>query len=934
VPVTGAPLLERERELEEFERLRAAARRGEGAVAVVEGPAGIGKTRLLAAAGEGAEDLEVLRARASELERDFPFSVVRQLFEPVFFAAGEERRRRLLAGAGGLAERVLSGSAVPNGGGSGDPFAVLHGLYWFAANLAGLGPVLLLVDDAQSADAASLRWLSFLLHRLEGVPLALLLGVRTGDARGEEGLLDELISDPGVRVIQPAALSGAGVAQLVEHALGAAPDPQFLSACQQATAGNPFLVRELLVVLTAQGVIPTADNAAVVGQLSSSRVGRSVRARLRRLPAPGLELARAVSVLGDGCELTVAARLAELDERTAAQAADTLVAASILAPSRPLAFVHPLVRASVYGELGVGERSDWHRRAARTLAVEGAAPDRVAVHLLACDPRGDREAVATLRLAAASASGRGASEVSVTYLRRAFAEPAPEELQPVLAYELGSAALRAGDLELAIEQLRVAVRELPEAGQRAQAADELTSALILVQRAEEAVAELTEVIDRLSEGERERGLRLQATRLAAALANVEAWRRRRASGTRFVVGGSQPVTTGERLQLVERTLDAVRQGTAESAHELALRALGHGELLEDPGPESPAFWGLPVVLLMAHAYEDAARVCSEAIEWARRHGSEPAFALHAQLRAFASTKLGSLVDAEADAVSGLQQTAIPRPVGLAALGVVLVERGRVGEAEELLMRERFGRRSVRVPWFLEARARVHAAAGRLGEALEDLLECGRIEQDWDVRTPAFSTWRARAASLLASLGRRDEAIGLVREELERCRAFAAPGPLGAALRTLGTLEEGDTGRALLSEAVELLRGSSERLELGSALLEQGAALRRAGRRVAAREPLGEALEIARECGATVVAARAHDELVAAGARPRRDPTQSRSRLTASELRVARLAADGMTNREIAQALFVTEKTVETHLGSVFRKLAIGSRSQLARALQA
>jgi DNA-binding CsgD family transcriptional regulator/tetratricopeptide (TPR) repeat protein len=932
VPVTGAPLLERERELEEFERLRAAARRGEGAAAVVEGPAGIGKTRLLAAAGEGAEGLEVLRARASELERDFPFGVVRQLFEPVLFAAGEEQRSRLLAGAGGLAERVLSGSAAADGGGSGDPFAVLHGLYWFTANLAGLGPVLLLVDDAQWADAASLRWLSFLLHRLEGVPLALLLGVRTGEAGSEEGLLDELLSDPGVRVLQPAPLSGAGVAQLVERALGTAPDPRFLRACQQATAGNPFLVRELLVVLTAQGVTPTADHAAVVGQLSSSRVGRSVRARLRRLPTPGLELARAVSVLGDGCELPVAATLAELGERAATQAADALVAASILAPSRPLAFVHPLVRASVYGELGAGERSDWHRRAARTLGAGGAAPDRVAVHLLPSNPRGDAEAVATLRLAAASASGRGAPEVSVTYLRRAFAEPAPDELRAVLAYELGSAALRAGDLELAIEQLRVAVHGLPEAGRRAPAADELTSALILLQRAEEAVAELTEVINQLPEGERERGLRLQATRLAAALANVEAWRRRRASGTRFVVKGTQPVTTGERLQLVEQALNAVREGTAASARELALRALGHRELLEDPGPESPAFWGLPAVLLMAHAYEDAARVCGEAIEWARRHGSQPAFALHAQFRAFASMKLGALDDAEADAVSGLQHAAIPRPIGLTALGVVLVERGRLGEAEELLTQERFGRRSVRVPWFLEARARVHAAGGRLDEALEELFECGRIEQDWDVRTPAFSTWRASAAPLLASRGRHDEAIGLAREELERCRAFAAPGPTGAALRTLGTLTDGDAGLALLEEAVEVLRPSPERLELARALLEQGAALRRGGRRAGAREPLRRALELARGCGAEVLAACAHDELVAAGARPRRDPTESRSRLTASELRVARLAADGLTNREIAQALFVTEKTVETHLRSVFRKLAIGSRSQLARTL--
>jgi len=186
VQLMQVPLVERERELEEFERLRAAARRGEGAAVIVEGPAGIGKTRLLDAAAEAAEDLEVLRARASELERDFPFGVVRQLFEPVFFAATEERRSRLLSGAGGLAERVLSGAAVPDGGRSGDPFAVLHGLYWFAANLAGLCPVLLLVDDAQSADPASLRWLRFLLHRLEGVPLALVLGVRTGEA-GSQG---------------------------------------------------------------------------------------------------------------------------------------------------------------------------------------------------------------------------------------------------------------------------------------------------------------------------------------------------------------------------------------------------------------------------------------------------------------------------------------------------------------------------------------------------------------------------------------------------------------------------------------------------------------------------------------------------------------------------------------------------------------------------
>ncbi len=130
----------------------------------------------------------------------------------------------------------------------------------------------------------------------------------------------------------------------------------------------------------------------------------------------------------------------------------------------------------------------------------------------------------------------------------------------------------------------------------------------------------------------------------------------------------------------------------------------------------------------------------------------------------------------------------------------------------------------------------------------------------------------------------------------------------------------------------MLAASPARLEYAVAQLELGAALRRAGRRAYAREPLRLALDSARECGADAIAARAHDELVAAGARPRRDPIESRSRLTASELRVSRMAADGMTNREIAQALFLTENTIQTHLRGAFRKLEIGSRSQLARAL--
>jgi DNA-binding CsgD family transcriptional regulator len=211
--------------------------------------------------------------------------------------------------------------------------------------------------------------------------------------------------------------------------------------------------------------------------------------------------------------------------------------------------------------------------------------------------------------------------------------------------------------------------------------------------------------------------------------------------------------------------------------------------------------------------------------------------------------------------------------------------------------------------------------------------------------------------LLTTLDRLDEAQTLGEEDVERARAFGDPRPLGIALRAAGLAvaraggatarrdgpvataggatarREGDgPGIALLVESVATLRPSPARLELALSLLELGAAQRRAGRRTEARDPLKEAVDIAAECGATAVAAKAHDELVAAGARPRRDPIESRTRLTASETRVARMAAEGMTNREIAQSLFLTEKTIEVHLTNSYRKLDISSRSQLPRAL--
>jgi len=925
--------VERELELETVERLLAGAVAGSGGAVVFEGPAGIGKSSLLAAArAAAAAKMRFLSARGSELERELPFGIVRQLLEPVVMACDAQERNALFAGAAALAKPVLF-AADPDAGAE-PSFSALHGLYWLTVNLADTQPLLVAVDDVHWADVASLRWLVYLARRLEGVPLALVLAARPPGPGPVQELLDELLVIPEIAVLQPGGLSEQAITMLTAQLLAAEPDPGFVTACRRATGGNPFLLRELFGELRRRGVAPSRENAGLAGQLSSHGVGRAVRARLRRLPPGCTALARAVAVLGDPPRPALAAQLADLDDETAVRAADALAEAEIFEPGMRFAFIHPLVRSAVYSELSSQERARHHERAARLLAGAGEATDRIAAHLLATHPGGDADTVNTLQHAAKGASNRGAPDVAITYLRRALAEPPVPELEPVLVHELGRAALSAGDLGTAIEQLRQATEDLPNGRLRAEAASALGSALFLAHRPEEAMTDLTAVIDELPDSEREQGLRLQTTRWAAVRGSVTVWRRLQATGQRFTVTSGTPRTTGERLQVAVAAYDAARTGTARQARELALQAFADGRLLEDPGPESGGFWTVPTVLLLAHADDDEARVSTAVIELAKQHGSLPAFSMAAQLRAYACLRRGLLAEAEADAASALEHPGLPGfpPYGRMALVHVLLARGKPAEAAEVFAQAAFEPAAVGHIRYLQTRARLRAAARHPSEALQDLIGCGRLEREWEIHTPAFSTWRADAAPLLASLGRHDEARALAREELDRCTAFGAPGPLGAALRTLGLIEPGVSGIGLLEQAVAYLRGSPARLEHALALLELGAATRRAGRRADARKLLREALELARACGADAVTMRAHDELIAAGSRPRRDPTQSRSNLTPSELRVARMAAEGMTNREIAQALFLTENTIETHLRSVFRKLQLRSRSQLARAL--
>ncbi len=283
-------LLERERELAELDAALAEAAAGSGCLLVVEAAAGLGKTRLLQVARErgGEAGLRVLAARGTELERDFGFALARQLFEPVLAALDGPAREDLLAGAAGAARGALGiapaatagagvpaggsatdGSDLPEGGSSDDSFAVLHGLYWLTAALAERRPLLLAVDDAHWADAASLDFLRFLMPRIEELPVLLAVACRP-DEPGAARALARIATDPLARRLSPRALSREGAATLLAEELSRDPDEAFSATCHEVSGGNPFLLRELARTLAVEEIEP-ADRGGVARARAAPR---------------------------------------------------------------------------------------------------------------------------------------------------------------------------------------------------------------------------------------------------------------------------------------------------------------------------------------------------------------------------------------------------------------------------------------------------------------------------------------------------------------------------------------------------------------------------------------------------------------------------------------------------------------------------------------
>ncbi len=921
-------LLEREAELDLLTSLLRRAREGEGGGARLLGPAGVGKTALVRRlAGLAAEQgMGVLVASAGQLESRSPYGVVRRLFDRPLIALADDEREALADGPARVAVAHVLGAAT-------DPVDqgdLLNALYWLLDGLAARTPLLMVVDDAQWADEDSLLFLGSLRERLRALPVALVVTAREVAAEERGPALAALVADRDAVVLELGALSTPGVGALLASTWDARVDDEVVEAAAEVTGGNPFLVLALARLLVPDESERTADQvrAAVPGSVVDSVVDR-----MSGLTEEDQALVRAVAVL-DAAPTRIAGTLAGLDQAEAERSADRLRRAGLLAEDAGLAFRHALLRSAVYAATGADAREGLHRAAARLLADD---PHAAAGHLTASSGTADPWAVELLRAAAQDAVDEGAPQSAIALLDRALTEPPDAATLPGVLLELGLAQMRIAD-PACVETLGRAETLLRDPADLARCVLALGQAYSYA-GFHEAAAEILERAHRVvAEADRELGLEVEATLIAVSLlvpARI-ADARRRLAAHRDLTGA----TRGERLMLVQQMANAAGTNQpAETIRGYALLVLGN-----EDGPEAPEttewVW-IGIFLLALGDHVMVRRLTDEGLTEAEARGSVIGEVSARYLSGLCEQWAGSLPAAEdqfrrvLELGSSLNGGTMVQVLGTAGLAHVLALQGQLDEALEILAELpeelTFDAPVAAVVGLCYARAIARQLAGDHEGALRAAEYVARVLAELDVDSPTWAAWREFAVGPLRSLGRLDDARRTAAEHLALCERSGVRHVTGEALRLAGLVAEDPAeAMALLRRSVELLDGSQSRLAEGQARVALGAALRRAGRRTEARDQLlaGRAVLVSIGAGALVTAA--DEELVAAGVR--RTRLASRGGLTPSERRVAELAVAGLRNQEIARRLFVSPKTVETHLSRAYRKLGISGREQLAGAL--
>jgi DNA-binding CsgD family transcriptional regulator len=918
-------LWHRDEELHAVDDLVNELNAGRPRVLVFRGERGTGRTALLrAAALRTHETATVLPASCHPTERDYPFAMVNQLFS----------------------RPAHTPDQVPADG-TGAVHGVLNNLFQATRSMAMTRPLVIAIDDIGAADPQSLQWCAYLARRLGGLPVAMILTATDLDPAGDE-LIRALESLEYARVITPRPLCGHCVGGVLEERYGVPIHERFVQACQNVARGNPSVLNTLARRLMEAEVAPDEAGATEMCEITAATLSETTLRWLDDRDPDTLRLAEALAILGRDGDLETAAMLWGKGELYAGQARTMLVRAGLIEPVGRDRFVHSVVREAVLTQHGPERRAELHARAASLLDRLGAAPQQTARHLMSASPANQQWVISLLRRAAQEATVEGDWPQASRYLRRALAEhdDPGQSLVQLLMAELGAAELH--------QSLPRGTRHIHSALRLGQQLDCRDTTLVTVANAAFTVAAPVSAVI-FTDAAKQRARELTDTRRTASIGGEQFTRDRDellATAAQALVAG-QPAGTRLAVRFAAQMPASAVAGPLTAAVAVATAASGRtrarvARLLARTNAHAtagdcPAGSSCLPLIALAHAWAgrltEAQRWARSAVSMARHRCSllEEAFALlTASDIAFRQGHLDRALDRATSAMQQARQCGADDllAASAAAAARVRLEYDEIDTARLLLHQHPSTPTMHPLLWatYTITAGTLATADGRDNEALRLFLEAGRRLTAHGIANPACAPWRSLAAARYTSLGQVDAARELIAQEVRLARRWGEPGSLGSGLSVAARLGGQPSVHDLHVRAVDLLAATEMRLEHARALLRQGAAEQSVGDTAAARETFGRALDVAVTCGAVRLSTEIRSRVRGDGRRLQPRAAAGRPTLTAGERRVAELVVCGMTNLEVANALSISKRTVDTHLAHAYRRLGIRNRAGLAAIL--
>jgi DNA-binding CsgD family transcriptional regulator len=891
--------------------------KGQERVAVVTGVAGSGKTWLIRTFVEKAIAGGAIwcAATASRVEQGLQFGVLSQLFVSAELPAEfrEQAIRLLKAGSIAVNSRYFDNDDADGGE---IPLTTVQNLGILLREVMARAdrPLLMTIDDAHNADAASLHCLSSVVSRLWRSPLMLVISAAGEPQPFNPVFLADLPPEPYSRRIRLDPLSTAGVRAMLAGRLGEATAGRLAADCHRISGGNPALVRGLIDDCRWQGGEPDKWQLSVGAEVAQVLLGL-----LHRSDPSLLRVARWLAVLSNAAA-GVVGRLAGLDGESLARTLSALNQIGVLDEGQ---FRHPRLAAAVLHDLDSDERVSMHARAAELLRLEGADAPIVADHVVGADGHDAEWAVLVLKDAAEKVLSGGQVNRALTYLR--------------LAYRLAGCAASREVIRALLARVEwlvdpaLAMRhdaDQPACGDRL-----LSRAMRLMWfgRAEEAQVVLQHAGDGVDQPQRDRvnALRGWLSWLYPAIDQGSSTGAALAEGFRRTAAGGGPA--GQAIALLVRSLG---DGTGEAAI-AAERALYESRLEEETVPLLVA----AVAALLYSGRLDVAAKWGDSLRQDAAAQQAPTWvAMFTAMRAMIALRQGNLLCAETHARAAL--ALIPASSWGVSIGIPL---SVLVETSTLMGRDNDTVGHLRTPvphamfesplglHYLQARGRFHLARENYSSALRDFQSIGDLAAQWQLDFPALVAWRIDAATAHLRLGQTEAARDLAHDQL-KLLSPANVRERGMALRVVAACCEPPKRPIRLEQALKDLQSSRDRLQLAYALADLGQAYRALGEMGQARRISRRAYQIAKQCGAGVLARSLMPEVGGGAGSDDGDgegavATASTS-LSHAERRVAGLAAEGYSNRQIASTLFITVSTVEQHLTRVYSKLKVSRRGEL------